>query len=994
MLKKTPLASAIGSISLASALAATGVAMPAFAADDAIIDEVVVTGTRIKRADLESASPVTVITRQEMENKGFTDVGQLLQRMPSMSGSPIGTTTNNGGDGSVQVDLRGLGVVRTLTLVDGKRTVDGGDYQTIPATMIERVEILKDGASAVYGADAVAGVVNIITRRDYEGFKVEAFTTDYLDMKSGKQDSYNFIAGKSFDGGNFMFGGEYVKQEEAYQSDAPWDFFQNSYYIYPGGCEAQVTAPYDGTPTGGCYVAGSSRIPESRLNSAELVQRLNADGTPRLYDPINDALNGTDDYLAANGVPTFNNANTFMNTGDGNGLVDYDGRVYNYAPVNYIQTPYERTNLFAHVNYSLTEDINLTAAMRFNKRQSAQELAPQPYNSPTDPAYNGTYIPLDPITGLALREVDAVDAAGDPISIYTADQTLGSVVDPVAYSGIAPDNFYNTTGFAIRDARRRMVETTRSFVQDVDQLQVVFGLDGEFNDVTWDIYFNKGWRDRTDVDYGQFFGVNLANAMGPSADLDANGTPECYGDINDTSTLIKGCVPMNFFGGPGSLTQDMIDYVAVDLVDTFEQETEQYGFSLTGSGYELPAGALGWAVGFEHREESYVYSADSAKVKGAVTGNKGAGTTGGYRSNSVFGEVLLPVFDNGEQSFTMTAGVRWDDFSTFGDDTTYQIGLEANVTQELKLRATFGEVFRAPNIGESFAGVVDGFPTYKDPCVPAAGAALPAGCAQVGLQLDSQVLARVGGNPNLTAEFGDTVTAGLVYTPELAFGSASITLDYWKTELEDLISTLGVNYILDDCYNKSNANSCALITRRADYSIAQISDAPLNVAKATAEGIDTEVRVSFDTEYGQIDASVLWSHMLERTQQAFEGDEINDIAGTFTGSAFAEDKIGYSVDWSRGDFHVAYLGEMIGEMTAEDTFGIGYLQTIDSQLYHDIILGYSYKDTGLSATLGLTNITDEAPPFIDLGFNASTDPSTYRLFGRGYYVRLSWEMGE
>tara|TARA_B110000503_G_scaffold32083_1_gene52039 strand:+ start:790 stop:3774 length:2985 start_codon:yes stop_codon:yes gene_type:complete len=994
MLKKTPLASAIGSISLASALAATGVAMPAFAADDAIIDEVVVTGTRIKRADLESASPVTVITRQEMENKGFTDVGQLLQRMPSMSGSPIGTTTNNGGDGSVQVDLRGLGSVRTLTLVDGKRTVDGGDYQTIPATMIERVEILKDGASAVYGADAVAGVVNIITRRDYEGFKVEAFTTDYLDMKSGKQDSYNFIAGKSFDGGNFMFGGEYVKQEEAYQSDAPWDFFQNSYYIYPGGCEAQVTAPYDGTPTGGCYVAGSSRIPESRLNSTELVQRLNADGTPRLYDPINDALNGTDDYLAANGVPTFNNANTFMNTGDGNGLVDYDGRVYNYAPVNYIQTPYERTNLFAHVNYSLTEDINLTAAMRFNKRQSAQELAPQPYNSPTDPAYDGTYIPLDPITGLALREVDAVNADGDAISIYTGDQALGSVVDPVAYSGIAPDNFYNTTGFAIRDARRRMVETTRSFVQDVDQLQVVFGLDGEFNDVTWDIYFNKGWRDRTDVDYGQFFGVNLANAMGPSADLDADGTPECYRDINDTSTLIKGCVPMNFFGGPGSLTQDMIDYVAVDLVDTFEQETEQYGFSLTGSGYELPGGALGWAVGFEHREESYVYSADSAKVKGAVTGNKGAGTTGGYRSNSVFGEVLLPVFDNGEQSFTMTAGVRWDDFSTFGDDTTYQIGLEANVTQELKLRATFGEVFRAPNIGESFAGVVDGFPTYKDPCVPAAGAALPAGCAQVGLQLDSQVLARVGGNPNLTAEFGDTVTAGLVYTPELAFGSASFTLDYWKTELEDLISTLGVNYILDDCYNKSNANSCALITRRADYSIAQISDAPLNVAKATAEGIDTEVRVSFDTEYGQIDASVLWSHMLERTQQAFEGDEINDIAGTFTGSAFAEDKIGYSVDWSRGDFHVAYLGEMIGEMTAEDGFGIGYLQTIDSQLYHDIILGYSYKDTGLSATLGLTNITDEAPPFIDLGFNAKTDPSTYRLFGRGYYVRLSWEMGE
>ena len=236
-----------------------------YAEDENIVEEIIVTGSRIRRADIDSPSPVTVITRQEIENKGITDVGYLLQRMPSMSGSPIGTTTNNGGNGSVQVDLRGLGPIRTLTLVNGKRTVDGGDYQTIPATMIERVEILKDGASAIYGADAVAGVVNIITRSDYEGFSVEAYTADFQDMDSGAQNSLNLIAGKSFDGGNFMFGAEYVDQEEAYQSDAPWDYFQNSWYIYPGGCENQLTAPYDGTTSGGCYIIGSSRIPESRL---------------------------------------------------------------------------------------------------------------------------------------------------------------------------------------------------------------------------------------------------------------------------------------------------------------------------------------------------------------------------------------------------------------------------------------------------------------------------------------------------------------------------------------------------------------------------------------------------------------------------------------------------------------------------------------------------------------------------------------------------------
>ena len=167
-------------------------------ADD-VIEEIVTTGSRIRRADLDSASPVTVVNREEILATGVTDVGNLIQRLPSMSGSPIGTTTNNGGNGSVNIDLRGLGVVRTLTLVNGKRTVDGGDYQTIPALMIERVEILKDGASAVYGADAVAGVVNIITRSNFEGLTIEALASDWFDSK-GSQLSVGMIAGKQFGG--------------------------------------------------------------------------------------------------------------------------------------------------------------------------------------------------------------------------------------------------------------------------------------------------------------------------------------------------------------------------------------------------------------------------------------------------------------------------------------------------------------------------------------------------------------------------------------------------------------------------------------------------------------------------------------------------------------------------------------------------------------------------------------------------------------------------
>jgi len=923
MLRRKPLSVAVAT-AMGVATTAGMMSGSAFAKESEMIEEVIVTGSRIKRADLDSASPVTVMTREDFEWKGVTDVGYLLQRMPGMAGSPIGTTTNNGGNGSVQIDLRGLGSIRTLTLVNGKRTVDNGDYQTIPATMIERVEILKDGASAVYGADAVAGVVNIITRTDYEGVSLEAYTTDFFDMDSGAQQSYNFIAGKSFDGGNVMFGAEFVDQEEAYQSDAPWDFFQDSWYIYPSGCENQVTAAWDGTATGGCYPVGSSRIPESRIGF--LTQ-------------------GT--FMAPGGV-----------------LTPHDGRTYNYAPVNYIQTPYERTNVFAHLNYEIFDGVQLAAEIRWNDRSSAQELAPQPYNSPTDPAYDGVfngtaYSGISEQNYYLRQSIDAYNAANPGA--------------PLAYE-------------PVRDARRRMVETTRRFQQEVDQTQINISLSGDFNDIAWNVYFNRGFRDRTDLDFGQFSGPQLSNAMGPSADLDGDGMPECYQDVADPSSIISGCVPLNFFGGAGAVTQDMIDYVAIDLVDTFEQEQYQYGFSFSGNAFELPGGPMGWAVGYEYRKEELAYSPDSGKQLDAVTGNTGAGTTGSYKSDSLYAEAFLPLFDNGSQSLDITAGVRWDDFDTFGDDTTYQLGIEFRPLETLKLRATVGEVFRAPSIYESFGGQVDSFPTYLDPC---AQTPLPAGCAQASVQLDTQVLARVGGNPDLVPEEGDTMTVGVVWTPDFDFGDLSVVVDYWENELEGRISSLGVNYILNDCYENQNAPACALIQRRADYSIASIQNAPLNVAQSDAAGVDFEVKTAFSTDIGDFEAELLWARFLDFDRKAFPGDSASDQVGRYNGSAFAEDKINYTIAWRRGDWTVSYLGEYVSELEADVSF-LPVTQDIDDQLYHDLTVIYQLGDTGFRFSGGITNVTDEEPPYIDFGFNASTDPSTYRLFGRGYYFRVTW----
>jgi outer membrane receptor protein involved in Fe transport len=968
--------------------------MPAFAQEDAeMVEEVIVTGSRIKRADLDSSSPVTVLTAEDMQATGITDVGDLLQRLPAMSGSPIGTTTNNGGSGAVLVDLRGLGVLRTLTLVNGKRTVDGGDYQTIPSAMIERVEILKDGASAAYGADAVAGVVNIITKKDFEGIKLDIQSSDSFEADTGGQQSISFIAGKAFDGGNVVFGAEYVKQKEIYQSEVPWDYFQNSYFITdPDKFESEG-------PTSG-FAQGSSRIPEAYLKTSKLNQRffdINGSSVARLVDHegnINYKLNDAGDYVAnsdfnaSQGAPTFNHAEVFMNPG--NGLVPYDKRTFNYAPVNFIQTPYERVNLFTEANFDLTDNTRFYSEFRANLRTSAQELAPQPYASGGDPGYSGFFTLTDPLTGNPLREVN-VGTEEEPNWVYTDDPNAGREVAAVSYNGISPDNFYNTLDMPIIDARRRVLETDRSFEQEISQFQAVAGLTGSIQDWDWDISYNKGYRQRSDQDFGQFYGPNLSKAMGPSADLDGDGVPECYTDINNPQTKIEGCVPIDLFNGAGSITDEMLAYVGTVLVDKYTTEQDQFNASIAGDLFELPAGTLSSAFGYEYRREHYAFTPDSAKVADEVTGSTGAGTEGGYNVNSLFAEVFAPVYDNGTQSVDMTLGLRWDDYSTFGTNTVYQVGLEAQVIEGLKLRATRGQVFRAPSITELYAGSRDSFPQYNDPCNEKTISKSP-GCAAVAEQTDTQVNARVGGNENLDPETGDTFTIGLVWTPELPYGDMSLTLDYWETELDDMIDTLGAQFILDDCYQNQNSESCALISRNPDYTIDYVIDIDQNVASLTARGVDTELRYAFDTDFGRFETSLLWVHQLENSRVAFEGADTEDYVGTMNSiyETYAEDKMNYAVNWYWNDLTVSYLGEYISGIEAEATY-VDYTQKIDHQLYHDLAASYNFSQTNTRVSFGITNLTNEEPPYIDAGFNASTDPSVYRLFGRSYYLRLSQE---
>lgn len=933
------LAMAVRTAILATSVAGTALYSGGASAQEADLDLVVVTGSRIARPDLEAASPITVIDRESIATSGITDVGALVQRTPSMSGSPIGTTTNNGGDGSVQINLRGMGVDRTVTLIDGMRTVDGGDWQTIPGVMIERLEVLKNGASAVYGADAVAGVVNVIPRKSFDGFEVNAQSADYFDMDNGQQNTFGLIFGKTFgEGGSFVFGAEYVDQSEALQSDAPWDYFQNTYYIYPEGCEKHPTRPYDGSPGGGCYPIGSSRIEEGRF--------------------------------------AFATQGNYMNAGAG--LVPYDGRSYNYAPVNFIQTPYKKTNIFALGSFDLTENIRAEASIRGNFRSSEQVLAPTPLDTGPflDPGY--------PVVGAGGQLLNGVSA--NNYYLVQAATAAGLAIEPVTR------------------LRRRMSEQPRSFTQDVTQIQMAASLLGTLNeDYNWKVSYNAGWRSQNDRDFGQYAGARLFNALGPSADLNGDGTPECYRDINDPTSLIEGCVPLNVFGGPNSVTPAMFSYINADLTDARRTEMQQAEASLTGKAFALPGGDFSWAVSAGYYRQKFTYSPDSLKATFDVTGNKGEGTEGHLTDTSGSLELLAPVFSNGEQSLNLSGSVRYDSYSELdASEATWQIGFDFTPIRSLKFRGTAGSVFRAPTISDLYSGRADNFPTFSDPCQVVS---FPSGCTQQSVQPDSQVLTVLTGNPNLQPETGDTYTVGLVWTPDFGL---SATVDYWSISLDDAISSYGIQAILDECYVNGNQNLCTKVTRDpVTYQVTRVFDDTLNIASQGAKGIDTELRYAFQTDVGKFEFGIVWSHLLERTKTAFKGAPEQDLAGRFTdptaqdGGAYADDKANFEAKWKWSGVTLGYLAEYISALDADTFCNCGpvgsatgaYIQKIDSQLYHDVTVGYDFADRGLQGLqllVGVTNLTDEEPPFIEIGFNATTDPSTYRMFGRGYFARIAY----
>ncbi|MDG1244230.1 MAG: TonB-dependent receptor [Porticoccaceae bacterium] len=909
--------------------AVTGVmATSSVYAQDEALEEVIVTGSRIAQADLEGANPVTVIDRAQMLRTGAPSVGEILQNLPSSAGGAVNTGVNNGGSGAVRFSLRGLGSQRTLVLINGKRAVASGlgadssvDLNNIPSGMIERVEVLKDGASAIYGSDAIAGVVNIITRSDFEGAEWSS-TFGQTSESDGDQTKHEFILGTTSDKGNFVVSGYWAKQEPIWAGDR--EYSKEEIWFHPyWDPEGQASG-------------GSSAPPWGNYKGS--------DGVNYTRGP---------EYLDSWRVR--------------NGQTD----AYNYAPANYTQTPNERWGFSGFGNYNIGDigmlkNVEASGEVMYTHRKSQRLIAPEP---------------------LAPLVFFGVPAPYSDLNYYNITQ--------------GPKNADGET-MVIADWRRRMLETGgRDQLHETNTHQISLGLSGDISDWNWSVSATYGENDANVIDQGYFQLERVGDAVGPTF-MDAGGNLLCSTDGTEAG-VIPGCVPLNVFGIPGTdteVTAEMLEYVSGNYVSITEGGNDmlQTQANISGTIMELPAGPLGMAAGIEHRSVNGFSQPDSLQLLGVSTAGSALATAGGYSLDEAYVEFAIPVLENLELSIAS----RYSDYSTFGSTTNSKVGVRWTVNDDLVIRGSVSEAFRAPGIPDLYAGSSSTFPSVVDPCADDATPSCIADGVPAGGYDDTgiiQIPSKAGGNVNAQPETADTMTIGAVFQPSWADGLA-VTVDYWSTEIDNAISTIGPQVILDNCH--ATGTDCDKIDRwgvgspAGQGNVIFIYDLTANVGGVDADGVDLSVSYQMpETEYGlfgvRFDAAFLGSY-----DKTLSTGAVIKHAGEFKDNDdgnFPDLKFTLGVNWTRGDWSANYTGRYIDEVHEDLTkwFSVaGESRMVDSQFVHDIQASYDLSDYNSIVTFGVDNVTDEQPPFAYSGFNDNTDPRTYDTRGRYMYGRITF----
>jgi iron complex outermembrane receptor protein len=962
------------------------------------IEEIVTTGSRIRKDTFSSAAPMDVVLTEEAAVRGISDVATMLQTTTVAAGSPQVTAASsaifveNGGLGTSTISMRGLGANRTLVLLNGRRAGPSGvqgsvsafDLNAIPLSAVERVEVLKDGASSIYGSDAVAGVINIITKKT-EGFGFEAFVSQPTES-GGEQTRINGSWGKAFDRGYFRATADYNKTQILQRQDR--DFFDcEEEYIFDleTGERADLIDPRTGT-----YHCND--LPWGHVWVYDYAESF-ADGTTNVGPPSYLLQYDFDGQLSGNGLPPLapapvDNPN-HMTTPEGwypirQGDVLSNSLYDAQHPLHGTQTlvpESEVMTLFLEAEYELNDNVTAYSEFLLNRRETEYIGYRQIW----------TYI----------YNYDSADLGwgSDPFSEgWTGAQWLSPL-------SITDHSDSNVT---------------------VDYSRVVLGLKGETQS------FLAGWNWDLSFQYSKSDGEYIDDQVLTDAlEYPFFRTASCAGEITPISG--RECVDIqwldpNFLAG--DIPREVEDYLFdVDRGTTEYTQWSVEGF-MTGDIFEMPAGTAAMAIGFHYREDEILDTPGDIVLAGNAWQAAAAGITQGDDSTvAVFAEVDIPLLADKTliRYLDFNASVRYTDVDSYGDDTTYKVGMNWALTDEVRLRSTFGTSFRTPALYELYLADQTSFISARnaDPCINwesnledgFISQRTAQNCEADGIPPDhiATVSASVltgGGAGVLKAETSEATTFGVVWQPN--FADFSMSVDYFDILVEDEVDKIGGRNIVAGCYESPffpDEPLCDQFTRSGPdaalpNAILTISDQYINVSKQQIRGID--VAAKWTQEIGRLGALTIntqWTRNLEDTVALFDNTEedLSGLAGhpeTVGNVYFTLNREAWSFYWG-----IDYIGstdnsERFGFDTVNDAQGdpVGIDLKADSVMYHSLSGSYMF-DNGLTARVGVANMLDEKPPRMTArGTGNEVDIlgevafySQYDWLGRRYFVNLIWD---
>ncbi len=985
--------------------------------------EIVVTGSLIQNPNLIQANPVNVTTADAIELKQSNLAEEVLREIPGVVAN-IGSSVNNGNGGSAYVDLRGLGANRNIVLLDGNRIVPAAslsasssgavDLNNIPLALISRVDSLTGAAVTTYGADAISGVVNFITKKDFAG--VDLSVSDQITQKGdGNFLRADLTVGANFDDGrgNAVLSLGYQKSDPIYQGDRDFSVFGiDSYTGTLGGSGTTVPARVTGTrPIFGGVVNTNPTV----ANSACAIGGATTCGTRQV-------------------VPaTGNAANTYF--------------FFNFNPYNIFQTPFKRYNIFAQASYEVSDAVEIYTRGMFSKNNVKTIIAPSgSFGGSVTMNLNNPYLTM------ALRnQFCGFNTSTVASGLYTPRFSPAVCAAAATATGPADPN-YRTVTFNLS---RRAVEVGPR-ISDFTSTTFDYRLGARgaiSSSVDWDLSGSYGEAEKIQSIQNYTLQSRWRQA------LLADNTTTC-------TTNTSGCVPVNPFGAAGSISAGGAAFLTANSTTSIRTSLAQVRGVLSGDlGVSSPGASepIGFALGSEYRKYKAKQAADLlAKTPGELGGAGGAAPdiNGGYDVYEVYGEFIAPLIADKPmfQSLTLEGGARYSKYSVQGGGKnstfTYKFGLSWEPVEDVKLRGNYSRAVRAPNIAELFTPFVVGLTTLRvDPCAgaaPTTNANLRAICLAQGAPVGTiggianptaaQANVFSGGTTLLNPEKATTWTVGAVFQPSF-IPRFSLSVDYYNIKVKDVIGTALPGDYIDACFKGITAASasnidCTVIRRNpvtggldGDPATTRGLFAPItNNGRLATDGVDVIANYQRDLGFAKMASNFVFNYTHSSKFQSLPNaanpslnrECVGFYSGncSFTGSlqpkfqwswrnTFTVDKIDISVLWR----HINGLKQEPDDIvqagvayTGVYPVGFGYREgqpldfgKISSADYFDLTLRFNVSDN-ITFTGTVQNLLNRQPPVIgssigSTAFNSgNTYPSTYDALGRRFAasVRLKF----